>query len=133
MATNTIRVPWPGTDRAFVHEFLGRQELRCGNREDRAQEDCAGRAMDGDLCGSSDSAGDPRWLRDLRGRRLLRRLGKPPHRGMSGIELQDSLASQTWNALLRLRNQCSECLILVSKLAPMNVVGGDSRLLPSHS
>ncbi len=41
--------------------------------EDRAQEDCAGRAMDGDLCRSSDSAGDSRWLRGLRGRRLLRR------------------------------------------------------------
>src|ERR1700722_17633416 len=52
---------------------MGRQELRCGDRENRTQEDCAGRAMDRDLRGSSDGTGDPRWLRDIRGRRLLRR------------------------------------------------------------
>ncbi len=62
-----LRAVFPGQDP------IERSSMNSSDRENRTKENCSGRLMDGDVRCAPYRSGDSRWLRNLRGRGLLRR------------------------------------------------------------
>src|ERR1700691_4902041 len=73
LAANQGCLSEPSSHRAYFDGCLGRQELCCRYRKERQEKNRVGRTLDGNLRGAANYPGHSRRLRNLRGRRLLRR------------------------------------------------------------